>query len=248
MPSRRTLQTTRKSREAIVSTAADRMKGLLPRLHALATSSGDQRAETAAIALAGKKPDLDALRRVLEASAGESMDEGVKVLRQAAMLAPAPSREAVAAATRELREAVAAVEQNHGTDAGRARALAQLLDHAIRYHAAHATSNCPVCGTSGALGGTWRDDRRPHCTSSREPTRQTGRIRAWTARRLLRTRCSKCRVGNRSGECDGDRVSRRAGMREARRRRVDLVIHGRKGRFRSKDSYGNETPRLDREH
>ncbi|MDH4064720.1 MAG: DUF2188 domain-containing protein [Acidobacteriota bacterium] len=40
----------------------------------------------------------------------------------------------------------------------------------------------------------------------------------------------------------------RAGMREAKRRRVDLVIHGRNGRIRSKDSYGNETPRLDTEH
>ena len=57
----KTLQTARKSREAIVSTAADRMKGLLPRLQHLATSSGDQRAEAAARALAGKKPDLDAL-------------------------------------------------------------------------------------------------------------------------------------------------------------------------------------------
>ncbi|MEZ5417437.1 MAG: DUF2188 domain-containing protein [Vicinamibacterales bacterium] len=40
----------------------------------------------------------------------------------------------------------------------------------------------------------------------------------------------------------------RAGMRQARRRRVDLVIHGRNGRIRSKDSYGNESPRLDTEH
>jgi hypothetical protein len=29
---------------------------------------------------------------------------------------------------------------------------------------------------------------------------------------------------------------------------VDLVIHGRNGRIRSKDSYGNETPKLDTEH
>ena len=42
----KTLQTARKSREAIVSTAADRMKGILPRLQAFATSSGDQRAVT----------------------------------------------------------------------------------------------------------------------------------------------------------------------------------------------------------
>ncbi len=36
--------------------------------------------------------------------------------------------------------------------------------------------------------------------------------------------------------------------RAAKHRRVDLVIHGRDGRFRSKDSYGNETPRRDTEH
>ena len=50
------------------------------------------------------------------------------------------------------------MEQSRGTDAGRARALAQLLDQALRYHASHATSDCPVCGTTGALGGMWRDD------------------------------------------------------------------------------------------
>ena len=38
------------------------------------------------------------------------------------------------------------------------------------------------------------------------------------------------------------------GRRAAKRRRVDLVIHGRDGRFRSKDSYGNETSRRDTEH
>ncbi|MGE0361136.1 MAG: DUF2188 domain-containing protein [Vicinamibacterales bacterium] len=40
----------------------------------------------------------------------------------------------------------------------------------------------------------------------------------------------------------------RAGIRQAKRRRVDLVIHGRNGRIRSKDSYGNESPKLDTEH
>ena len=36
--------------------------------------------------------------------------------------------------------------------------------------------------------------------------------------------------------------------RQAKRRRVDLVIHGRNGRIRSKDSYGNESPVRDTEH
>lgn len=34
----------------------------------------------------------------------------------------------------------------------------------------------------------------------------------------------------------------------AKRDQVDLVIHGRDGRIRSKDSYGNETTRRDTEH
>lgn len=40
----------------------------------------------------------------------------------------------------------------------------------------------------------------------------------------------------------------RAGKREAVLHRVELVIHNRGGRIRSKDSDGNESPRLDMEH
>jgi hypothetical protein len=36
-----------------------------------------------------------------------------------------------------------------------------------------------------------------------------------------------------------------AARRAAKRRRVDLVTHARVGRFRRKDSYGNESPRRD---
>ena len=39
-----------------------------------------------------------------------------------------------------------------------------------------------------------------------------------------------------------------AGKRRARRDQVDLVTHGRDGRIRSKDSYGNETTTRDTEH
>jgi hypothetical protein len=38
------------------------------------------------------------------------------------------------------------------------------------------------------------------------------------------------------------------GLRIARRTRVDLVTHGRGGRIRSKESYGNETAVRDKEH
>ena len=39
-----------------------------------------------------------------------------------------------------------------------------------------------------------------------------------------------------------------AARRVARRHRVDLVTHGRNGRIRSKDSYGNESAARDTEH
>jgi len=39
-----------------------------------------------------------------------------------------------------------------------------------------------------------------------------------------------------------------AGRRVARRHRVDLVTHGRNGRIRSKDSFGNENAARDAEH
>jgi len=43
------------------------------------------------------------------------------------------------------------------------------------------------------------------------------------------------------------RSAMEAGRRVARRARVDLVTHGRDGRVRSKDSYGNEGSSMDSE-
>ena len=43
-------------------------------------------------------------------------------------------------------------------------------------------------------------------------------------------------------------VAMQVGIRRARRDQVDLVAHGRNGRIRSKDSYGNESPTRDTEH
>jgi len=153
----KTLQGVRKTREAIVAASGARLTGILPRLQAAAEPSGDRRAAAALRAVSGKKPELAALRRVLEGEEAEAGDEGVAALRQAMARAQAPARDVVTAAARELREAAAAVEACRDTDAGRARALAQLLEQALRYHAAHATIDCPVCGTAGALSEGWRD-------------------------------------------------------------------------------------------
>jgi hypothetical protein len=38
------------------------------------------------------------------------------------------------------------------------------------------------------------------------------------------------------------------GISQAKRDKVDVVVHGRDGKIRSKDSYGNESPKKDTEH
>lgn len=62
--------------------------------------------------------------------------------------------------------------------------------------------------------------------------------RTWTVKRGSRT-LSRHRTQT---------TAVRAAERTARRHRVDLVTHGRDGKIRSKDSYGNESARVDREH
>ena len=54
--------------------------------------------------------------------------------------------------------------------------------------------------------------------------------------------------GRRLRHCGTQQEAAYHGRRWARRLRVDLVTHGRDGRIRSKDSYGNEGPIPDTEH
>ncbi len=113
---------------------------------------------------------------LLNDGGAQAADESVTALRSAILQTQAPSRDEASRAANELREAAAEVENSLETDAGRARALAQLLEQALSYHAAHHRSDdagpkaaaiknrkakagkgtlfsgedCPVCGTSGA--------------------------------------------------------------------------------------------------
>ena len=56
------------------------------------------------------------------------------------------------------------------------------------------------------------------------------------------------RAGRKLTSCRTQTAACRFAMKLAMRRQVDLVIHGRNGRIRSKDSYGNEGPTRDTEH
>src|SRR6266542_1966087 len=50
----------------------------------------------------------------------------------------------------------AAVAEVAGTDAERARSVADVLQAALDFHAGHGDGDCPVCGRHGALDPSWR--------------------------------------------------------------------------------------------
>lgn len=145
------LQEARKAEQAPVDDVNDRLKALLPRLEAAAD---DARAAACARALKPRKRDLAAVGAVLDAERTVTADPAVALLRRAHVTSPDP--DAVAQAARALEAADVAVAALASTDASRARELAQLLDQALRFHAAHTDANCPVCGAPDRLGDVWK--------------------------------------------------------------------------------------------
>lgn len=116
----------------------------------------DERAAPALAALASRPPDLAAVRQVLTAPVDTGADGSLALLQRLASIAgPDPGDCANAAST--LRSAGAAVRAAAGTDAGRALALARLLEQALEFHGAHPGADCPVCGIADALDADWRD-------------------------------------------------------------------------------------------
>lgn len=61
--------------------------------------------------------------------------------------------------------------------------------------------------------------------------------------RLERTKSERA-----SGLFDTQREAAARGRELAEKAKVDLVIKGEDGKIRSKDSYGNESPKRDKEH
>jgi recombinational DNA repair ATPase RecF len=182
----KSLQTARKAREGAAAQAHATLGSLLPRLQALASSSGDARAVAALAAVAGKKPKLEALAEVVAQGGAGVEDHAVAALRQAQVSAPTGER--VREVAGELREAAEAVEQSRTTDAGRARALAELLDQALRFHEAHAGSDCPVCGTPDTLSADWRTTTAAALADLRERATAAAQAHARLDRALLAAR------------------------------------------------------------
>lgn len=125
------------------------------RLVAALRGLDDERAAAGAAAMAARSADLDAVERVVTGGAGAGPGGSLDVLRQLARLdAPAPG--ALAAAADRLREAADGLDRTAGTEAARARSVADLLARALDHHAAHPDEvDCPVCGRGGALDAAW---------------------------------------------------------------------------------------------
>jgi recombinational DNA repair ATPase RecF len=129
----------------------------------------DDRAVTAAAALAAKAPDLDALDRLVEPGAAGDADAGadLMVLRRLAGLVP-PGADGLAERVGLLRAAADDLDTARGTDAGEARELAELLGAAVAYHEHRGGEACPVCGTASVLGQAWRDQAQTRVADLRE--------------------------------------------------------------------------------
>jgi hypothetical protein len=91
-----------------------------------------------------------------------------------------------------LRTATEEVNKAKTTDAGRARAVADLLDAAVAFHKHHGDGDCPVCGQVGGLSAAWQaeaDTQRAELRQRAADTDQVHRKLAQataTARDLLR--------------------------------------------------------------
>ena len=149
---------------AVKALAADRLEierrgpqtaAELLRFRALLEASRDERAEKILAALPARSPDLDLLATLIEPT-GDAAAGGdqLELLHRLAVLDP-PTADELAGAAQRLLVAAADEQTASSTDAGRARAVAGLLDAAVDFHDRHGPGDCPVCGQVGGLSADW---------------------------------------------------------------------------------------------
>jgi hypothetical protein len=116
----------------------------------------DERAVRSGHVLGAREPNFDVLGSLVTGGSPAPPGGLLDVLRQLASLA-APDLATVQAVADDLQQAAGHLEAVAGTEAARARSLADLLNRAVQFHKHHPTeTDCPVCGRAAALDGTWR--------------------------------------------------------------------------------------------
>ncbi len=148
-----TLEERRRAADAAARQAADEV----PNVAALVTEVDDDRARTAAMALAEAPPNTEALEGLLAGDAAPPVaDSGLRGrLTTLSTLYP-PRPEAVSRVVGELGIASELAEKVAGTDSGRADNLAALLEAALAHHEHHEDGVCPLCG-QGLLDQAWKE-------------------------------------------------------------------------------------------
>ena len=146
------LNAARKSREDGVKAANASLPALLSRLSGLA----DERASACVTALTPKTRDLAQALAIATGSPAAQPDGDVGRLRALSQLT-LPAEDRVDDAVGALRAAADELTKAAASEAGQARALADLLKAAVDHFSAHGPGPCPVCGRT-ALDEHWRDD------------------------------------------------------------------------------------------
>ena len=152
------LNSARKVREDGLRAARAGLPALLARLDSL----GDERASGCRSALSGRKLDLPHALAIATGSPAAQPDGDIDRLRALSQLT-VPAEDRVDAAVAGLRVAADELTKAAVSEAGQARALADLLGAAVDHFSAHGPGPCPVCGRT-ALDEHWRDDAQQEIT------------------------------------------------------------------------------------
>jgi hypothetical protein len=127
---------------------------------------------------------LDRIEEILAGSAAEAgEDSALRTLRELTA-ASTPTKEALAKAAQDLRTAAERLRSASGTVAARSRDLADVLDHALRFHERHGDGDCPVCGRAGAMNAAWHAEKARETKELRDAARavETAQRQATEAR------------------------------------------------------------------
>lgn len=143
------LDAARKAAEASVKS----VKSELTRLHGELGAIDDERAVRVRELLAPRKKwDLDKVEGLVTGQSPSSSQSGtLDALVAIAAVDTATVTERVAALRVQLERSATVA----GTDSGRARELADLLEQALAVHEHSDVEDCPVCGTASVLGPDW---------------------------------------------------------------------------------------------
>lgn len=133
----------------------DEAKKELPTLLDDLRALGDERADAAADALTTEPWDLASASAVATGVHAAEAGSEIDALRSIVNLA-SPDAETVLGAVEGLRSAAEGLDAVVGTQAERARRLADLLQVALDHHHTTGDGPCPVCGRPDALDDAWR--------------------------------------------------------------------------------------------